>query len=186
MISSIFLMSIKQRLVKSFFSSEDFILTVREASEDGDAAVLLTISYTYKSQYFFVLGIYESGDEFNVHFNPGGVLSEATFEGLNRSQSMYKLDNWLSNVVDSIKNEPIARKVMKNEQEIQDIHFKIRSLFEKETEEFFSVMNIHLVIDFVECHPVFHFIFISIKTNLSEFRKKFYHFSAFKPTIFSG
>lgn len=142
MLSPIFLTSIKNRLVKSsFFSSEDFIFNISETPDDDfdvDADVFLTIRYSYNPDYYFKLGVFESGEKFNVQYSPGGILTKEMFFEIKRSNVTYKIENWLKNIVDSIKNEPITRKVMKNEQEINEIHAKIHSVFVDNAEEFFS------------------------------------------------
>ena len=75
----------------------------------------------------------------SVAYNPGEILEMTYFSKLTDYLALGKIENWLTNIKSALTEGPLARKLMKNEQDIQEIHSKINSFYTDKVDDFFTV-----------------------------------------------
>src|SRR5690606_27496246 len=67
------------------------------------------------------------------------ILEMTYFSKLTDYLALGKIENWLTNIKSALTEGPLARKLMKNEQDIQEIHSKINSFYTDKVDDFFTV-----------------------------------------------
>jgi hypothetical protein len=128
MVSNSFLKSIYFSLsFNSSFEEDDFSIIIPEGDNHTKE---LTIKYIFDESYYFKTYI-NSSLEFRCEFSPGKVM---LIQNKNISQMddyFSEIRSWVSRMEDEFNSTPLARKVIKNQSQVEDLISKVDSLFEE-------------------------------------------------------
>ncbi|MEC1155645.1 hypothetical protein [Cytobacillus horneckiae] len=124
-ISQQFLNKILSKLTNSFFHPMDFTITTTEINYLNKLSI--TIQYNYIDKYILEAEV-SSPDKIDITYKPGYMLRKEKYTGINNSEFLYKIRDWLDNIYNEMNQNPITRKVDKHDQILKDIQERINSI----------------------------------------------------------
>lgn len=128
MLSNLFIKNIKDSLSRSYLlDTEDFQIILPEEKQSRKQ---IKIYYAFDDNYYFKTTI-SSTLRFNCEFSPGKVMLIQAINFDDEENYFYAIEEWVDRLEKEFTSTPLAKTVIQNQTNIEELKQKVDELFEK-------------------------------------------------------
>ncbi|PGR73459.1 hypothetical protein [Bacillus cereus] len=127
MLSNQFTQNINYALSKNqYLDDDDFTILL---PQDYSTPMVIQIYYTFNKDYYFKTTI-SSQLQFRCEFSPGQImLHQPTISFKDEEEYFMEIENWVNRIQNEFNATPLAKLVIKNQTEVEELKQKVDTLF---------------------------------------------------------